>query len=160
MKKIFIIISVLLLSACSSVPPSASTPIPPTPVVEYAGKTEPVWEIIESISSTLDSLHAQAEIEQSLLNNQDWQYKVVITSDQLLNAVNDLENISPIPPETELIQSYNESASFHIRASIADQMVYLSTGNEEYLESARNQLDLSMGYLRAAKTTLHIAQNP
>jgi len=179
MKKLFIVVLIVLLAACSTdtldstqnVPlANTVTPLPTTNAPDSDSNLKPTASpeleayVDEVYFILYDLSQANTEMEQlfflanargdDYLTNDDWLKRVNKTLDALIEGANKIDAIDPVPAQAETAHGYFQMAAEQLRLVVASQREFLD-GNVSAAESATEYMQLHLAYVQKGLEEVH-----
>ena len=171
MKKLYLLILIAVLSACSTVAPGPTPTLTPTntatafpetnasdpakspkptasPELEaYVDKIYLILDDLSQASVEMDQLFFLASARNEYLTNEDWLKRVDKTFDALLEGADKIDAIEPIPAQAESAHEYFQMAAEELRMVVASQQEFLD-GNFDGAYSATEYMQLHQNYVQ------------
>lgn len=177
MKKLYLLIMVVFLSACSTITPeptptsiptitptntvasSTATSVPdltatpkPTASPELDAYVNKVYLILDDLSHAgmeMDQLFTLASRRNEYLTDEGWLKLVNKTFDNLLDDADQIDAIEPVPAQAESAQKDLKLAAEEIRLVVKSQQEFLD-GNFDGAYSATEHMQLHLNYIQSA----------
>ena len=171
MKKLYLLILIVFLSACSTVAPEPIPTLTPTNTVialpatnmpdplktpkptaspelqAYADKVYLILDDLSQASTEMDQLFFLASARNEYLTNEDWLKRVNKTFDALLEGADKIDTIEPVPTQAESAHKYLQIAAEELRLVVSSQQEFLN-GNFDGAYSATEYMQLHQNYVQ------------
>jgi hypothetical protein len=179
MKKFFISILIVLLSACSAVTPEPTPTLTPmntiTPLPATSGPVDPaetpkqtaspdldayvnkIYFILDDLSQAseeMDQLFILAKARDGYMTDEAWLERINKTFVKLLDGADRIEAIDPVPAQAESAHEYFLLAADELRRVVAANQEFID-GNVDGEESAKEYMQLHQSYVQKGLTEIY-----
>ncbi|MGD8402014.1 MAG: hypothetical protein PVJ21_00015 [Anaerolineales bacterium] len=170
MKKLFLLILIVILAACSSATPeppqnlsptntvamlsTTSAPVPtknmkPTASPELGAYVNKIYLILDDLSRASEEMNQLFMIAKARNNftNEDWLERANKTFNTLIEGADKIEAIDPVPDQAEIAHEYFLMAAEELRLVVSSQKEFIE-GNIDGEESANEYMRLHLSFVQ------------